>query len=212
MSTEEGALIEPLSVGVHACRRTDVKPGTRVAIMGAGPIGLVSLMAAKAFGADLVAITDLEQPRLELATELGADAVYRNDPNDDAKMTATHLKLSAGIHDSDGFDVVIDCAGFEATMRTAINAARSGAKIALVGMGQAEMNLPMGEASIKEIDILGSFRYANTYPTCISLISSGRVPVKKLISHRFPFNMQGLSEGFTTARDEPNAIKVMFDL
>lgn len=252
VSLEEGAMCEPLSVGVHACRRAGVAPGVKVAIMGAGPIGafrvqwcwcttsqhalqrgffcmqacnmlqfavdltlcagLVTLLVAQAFGADAVAITDLKGDNLALATKLGATAAHCVQPGDSPADTAAALK--AAVNAPHGFDVVIDCAGFESTMRTAIKAAVSGAKVVLVGMGQEEMTLPMAEASIREVDILGSFRYANTYPTCIALIASGRVNVKPLITHRFGFSPEGVAEGFATARDAAvtGAIKVMFNL
>lgn len=212
VSLEEGALCEPLSVGVHACRRAGVSPGKSVAIMGAGPIGLVTLLVAKAFGADVVAITDLKARNLELAKELGADICHTVARGDAPEDTATSLKKSANA--PDGFDIVIDCAGFESTIRTAIKTATSGGKMVLVGLGQDEVKIPIAEASIREVDILGSFRYANTYPLCLSLISTGKVNVKPLITHRFGFNEQDVLDGFTTAKNaETNgAIKVMFNL
>lgn len=212
VSLEEGAMCEPLSVGVHACRRAGVQPGKKVAIMGAGPIGLVTLLVAKAFGADAVAITDLKPDNLELSKTLGADAACQVGPTDAPEATASALR--SAVQAPEGFDIIIDCAGFEGTMRTAIKSAMSGGKVVLVGMGQEEMTLPLAEASIREVDILGSFRYANTYPTCLALLSSGRLNVKPLITHKFSFDEKGVAEGFATARDaeKTRAIKVMFTL
>lgn len=81
-------------------------------------------------------------------------------------------------------------------------------------MGQNEMRLPLVEASIREVDILGSFRYANTYPTCIDLISRGKINVKPLITHRFGFDEEQVLQGFETAKNAAahGAIKVMFNL
>jgi L-iditol 2-dehydrogenase len=157
---EDGALCEPLSVGIHACRRSGVAPGKSVLVLGAGPIGLVSLLAAKAYGADRVAITDLRPEALAVATKLGATHTHRTARGEAPEAAAEELRVACGL--PEGFDVVLDCAGFEGTMRTALAAAAPAGKVVLVGMGQAEMKLPMGSASIREVDILGSFRYCNT--------------------------------------------------
>jgi L-iditol 2-dehydrogenase len=96
-------------------------------------------------------------------------------------------------------------------MRAAIAATRSNGVICVVGMSQPEMKLPLFQAAFREIDIRGIFRYRNTYPTCISLLSSGRVDVKPLITHRFPIS--SLLEAFEVARTgRDGAIKVMFEL
>lgn len=213
VSLEEGAMCEPLSVGIHACRRGGVQPGKKVAVLGAGPIGLVTLLAAKAFGADAVAITDIKASNLQLAKELGANGVVQVEgKNDSPEEVAKRIRES--IDAVDGVDIVIDCAGFESTMRTAIKTAVSGGKVVLVGMGDETMTLPLTEASIREVDIIGSFRYAHTYPTCLALLSSGKINVKPLVTHRFGFDQQSVLEGFTVARDSEatGAIKVMFDL
>lgn len=81
LSLEEGAMCEPLSVGVHACRRANIGPETRVLVMGAGPIGLVTLLAARAFGAPRIVIVDVDQARLSVAEELGADVAIKVSTN-----------------------------------------------------------------------------------------------------------------------------------
>lgn len=212
LSFEEGALCEPLSVGVHACRRGGVCPGKRVAIMGAGPIGLVALLSARAFGADAIAITDLKASNLSLATRLGADAAVLIESQQQAPQDVADalLAANAGI----GFDIVIDCAGFQQSMQVALRSCVSGGKVVLVGMGQETMALNLIEACIREVDILGCFRYCNTYPLCLSLLSSGRVDLKPLITHRFGFSEEEVLQGFDTAfrADATGAIKVMFNL
>lgn len=212
VSLEEGAMCEPLSVGVHACRRGGVQPGKRVAILGAGPIGLVTLLAAKAFGADCIAITDLKETNLELAKQLGADAALQASALAVPADAAAALREAAGA--PDGFEVVIDCAGFESTMQVALSACASGGTVVLVGMGQELMTLPLTEACIREVSIVGSFRYCNTYPLCVSLLASGRVNVKPLITHRFGFSPEDVQHGFEAAHlaDQTGAIKVMFTL
>ncbi|CAN0087047.1 unnamed protein product, partial [Sphacelaria rigidula] len=133
MSLEEGAMCEPVSVGVHACRRAGVQPGYKVAVLGAGPIGLVTMMVAKAFGAAICIVTDVSDDRLKVAKELGADAtvnVMGLSPKDAA------ARVVAGDGDDQGQrpDVCVDCCGFESSVATALAAAKSGGRVCLVGM------------------------------------------------------------------------------
>lgn len=211
VSFEQGAMVEPLSVGVHACRRGEVRPGKNVAILGAGPIGLVTLMAAKAFGADSVAITDLKNDNLALAEQMGADICLN------PKASATPAEVGEWIKASlppYGPDVVIDCAGFESTLQTGVRACVAGGKVVIVGLGSEEAKIPISVAACKELDISGSFRYCNTYPLCLKLLESGKVDVNPMITHRFGFSAKEVDAAFDTAARAATtgAIKVMFNL
>jgi L-iditol 2-dehydrogenase len=208
---EEGAMCEPLSVGVHAVRRGQVSPGMDVAVIGAGPIGLVSIMAAKAFGAGKVAVVDMNEANLEVARQMGADIGILSGRTESPVAVGDRIKSVLG---PDGPSVVIDCAGFEATMQAAVRACSAGGKVVLVGMGDELMKLDMTHACTHEIDLVGSFRYANTYPLCLSLLEHKRVNVKPMITHRFGFTEGGVADGFDTAARsaQTKAIKVMFNL
>eukprot|EP00877_Chromochloris_zofingiensis_P014657 jgi/Chrzof1/9445/Cz04g03110.t1 len=211
VTLEEGAFCEPLSVGVHACRRAGVQPGKTVVILGAGPIGMVTLLCAKAFGADAIAVTDIKESNLQLVESYGATPVQvslREPPQEISSRLKGALAAASGV------DVVIDCAGFQQTLDTAMDVVTPGGKIVLVGMGQEHLKLPAHVLTCKEIDLCGSFRYANTYPLCINLLHSKRVDVHPLITHRFGFNAKDVAAGFDTAAraDVTNAIKVMFNL
>jgi L-iditol 2-dehydrogenase len=136
VSLEEGAMCEPLSVGVHACRRGGVGPETAaVLIMGAGPIGLAALLAARAFGAPRVAIVDVDEHRLAVARSLGADAAVRVSarPEDAAEEVA---RIWAALGSAE-IDVSLDCAGFSKTVATALEATRPGGGCAWWGWGTA---------------------------------------------------------------------------
>ncbi|PIA34543.1 hypothetical protein AQUCO_03700077v1 [Aquilegia coerulea] len=209
MSLEEGAMCEPLSVGVHACRRANVGAETTVLILGAGPIGLVTMLTARAFGAPKIVLVDVDSHRLSVAKKLGADATVQVSTNtEDVSNEVAQIQEAMGV----GIDLTFDCVGFSKTMTTALTATTSGGKVCLVGMGHNEMKVPLTPAAAREVDIVGIFRYKNTWPLCIDLISSGKIDVKPLITHRFGFSQDEVEKAFETSAKGSDAIKVMFNL
>ena len=209
VSLEEGAMCEPLSVGVHACRRANVTPETNVLIIGAGPIGLVSVLSARAFGAPRIVIVDVDDQRLAMAKSLGANetvkvSIKAEDLDDEVAKIKTAMKSEV--------DVTFDCVGFNKTMSTALAATSPGGKVCLVGMGHSMMTVPLTPAAAREVDVVGIFRYKNTWPLCIEFLRSGKIDVKPLITHRFGFSQKEVEDAFETSARGGNAIKVMFNL
>jgi len=205
MSLEEGALMEPLAVGVHACRRAGVSLGKRVLICGAGPIGLVNLLTAKAMGASEIVITDIMENRLEVAKKMGATHTYKAGGGKSAEEMAAEVSALLGGHKP---DVTIECSGVEASIRFGIFSTKSGGCIVLVGLGKPEISMPIVNACVREVDIRGIFRYSNCYPTAISMVASGSVNVKPLITHRF--KLEETLQAFETAKTGAGgAIKVI---
>lgn len=203
MTLEEGALLEPLSVGVHACRRAGVTLGSTVLICGAGPIGLVCLLTAKAMGATKICITDIADNRLNLAKKLGADHTQLIDSKDTKQMAQRISEMMEGMP-----DITIECSGAESSIQLGIFATKSGGMMVLVGLGPAEVKIPIVNAAVREVDIRGIFRYANCYPLALEMIASGKVDVKPLITHRF--KLQESLQAFETSRTGAGgAIKVM---
>lgn len=203
VSSDEGALMEPLSVAIHACRRAGLTLGDKVLVLGAGPIGLVCLLTSKAMGAAKVAITDIQDDRLKVANELGASACIKIDESDPKKMAEK-------VHTTLGWkpDITIECSGVESSFQMGIYATETGGVFQMVGHGNPIKSFPQFVANTREIDIRGTQRYANTYPTALSMIASGLVDVKPLITHRFP--LKESVEAFNTAETcKDNAIKVM---
>ncbi|XP_022738603.1 sorbitol dehydrogenase isoform X5 [Durio zibethinus] len=146
VSLEEGAMCEPLSVGVHACRRANIGPETNVLVMGAGPIGLVTMLAARAFGAPRIVIVDVNDNRLSVAKDLGADEVVKVSTNmQDIPEEVERICKAMGA----GVDVSFDCAGLNKTMSTALTATSAGGKVCLVGMGHTEMTVPLTPAATR---------------------------------------------------------------
>uniref|UniRef100_A0A3P8US54 Sorbitol dehydrogenase n=1 Tax=Cynoglossus semilaevis TaxID=244447 RepID=A0A3P8US54_CYNSE len=199
---EEGALIEPLSVGIHACRRGGVTLGSTVFICGSGPIGLVCLLVAKAMGASKVIISDIVPERLSMAKELGADFQLQVKRENGPQQLAKSVEdlLGAQPH------VTIECTGVESSVQTAIYATRSGGVVVLVGLGSEMATIPLINAAVREVDIRGVFRYCNTWPMAINMLASGKVNVKPLVTHRFP--LEQAVQAFETTR-QGVGIKVM---
>ncbi|TKS70214.1 Sorbitol dehydrogenase [Collichthys lucidus] len=199
---EEGALIEPLSVGIHACRRAGVTLGSTVLICGAGPIGLVCLLVAKAMGASKVVITDLSSERLTMAKELGADFQLTVKRGDVPQQLAKTVEDMLGTQPQ----ITIECTGVESSIQTGIYATHAGGVLVLVGLGNEMATIPLINAAVREVDIRGVFRYCNTWPMAIAMLASGKVNVKPLVTHRFP--LEQAVQAFETTR-QGLGIKVM---
>lgn len=182
VSTLEGALIEPLAVGFHAAIQGDAHLGQKAVVMGAGCIGLVSLMALKAHGVEEVYVVDVMDKRLGKAMELGATAVINGKRED---VVARLNELTGGA----GTDLAIDTAGSEFTVRQAIMAAAKGSTIVLVGYSKSgEMNMPTDFILNKELTLKSVFRYRHIYPIAIEAVASGKVNLKGIVSNIFPLS------------------------
>ncbi|KAI7863559.1 hypothetical protein BDF14DRAFT_1344070, partial [Spinellus fusiger] len=187
VSLEEGALIEPLSVGVHAAHRGDIRPGHHVFIFGAGPVGLLCAAVAKASGAGHITIADLVPSRLEFAKSYNTDSqVLLEKPTAGESNYDFARRMSQTIlQTEEPADVVIDCSGAETCVQMSILLAKNGGCVVLVGMGASVQTVPISEVSAREVDVRGVFRYCNTYPKAIKMIASGAVDVKPLITHKY---------------------------
>lgn len=179
VSTLEGALIEPLAVGFHAAIQGDAHLGQRAVVMGAGCIGLVSMMALKARGVSEVYVVDIIEKRLEKALELGAAGVI-NGAEEDV------LERVKKLTDGAGMDLVIETAGTEITTRQAIHMAKKGSNIVLVGYSKSgEMTLPMSLVLDKELTFKTVFRYRHIYPMAIDAVAAGKVNLKGIVTDVF---------------------------
>lgn len=170
VSDEAAALIEPLSVGLWACERAQIKPGSRVLIAGAGPIGIIAAQAARAYGATEIYITDIAEERLAFALEHGA----------------THA-LNALTDSTEGLDVdaFIDASGAPQAVRSGIKAVGPAGRVILVGLGADNVELPVSYIQNREIWLSGVFRYTNTWPLAIQLIADGKVDLDILVTGKF---------------------------
>jgi len=204
VSLEDGAMVEPLAVGIHACRRAGIAPGQSAAVIGAGPIGLLAAQAASAYGAYPVVVTDVIAPRVELARKLGLAAVdaTKQDP-----IEAIRREI-----DGQQPDVVIETAGTIPTICQAMAAVKTGGVVVLVGLPpEDEAMLPVMDILMREYDVRSVFRYANCYPPALSLIAAGRIQLAPLRTHEFP--LERTKDAIRTAIGrKAEAVKVIVKL
>ena len=210
---EAGAMMEPLAVGLWAAERGGVKSGDAVAIFGSGPIGLLTLQAAKVAGATTLIVVDLLDARLAHARRLGATHTVNDEDGtalEQLRAIATGLRGPGPVHS--GVDVAFETAGAERATRNALASVRPGGVAVLVGLPpQPMVEVDLVAASSKEIDIRGQFRYANRYPVAITLSASGRVDVESLVTHHFP--LEEVADALVFAdRHKDESLKVMVDV
>ncbi|KAG0663758.1 hypothetical protein C6P46_002327 [Rhodotorula mucilaginosa] len=198
ISFEEGALLEPLAVALAGIERANLRLGDSLLICGAGPIGLVSLLAARAAGATPIIITDIAQSRLDFAKKLVPEVktilVERGVKPEDV---ATQIKDAAGL--STGVHVALECTGVESSVQTAIYSSKFGGVVFVIGVGKDFQNLPLMHCSVNEIDLKFQYRYANQYPKAIRLVAGGLIDLKPLVTHRF--TLENAVQAFETAVD-----------
>ncbi|MFC0273327.1 NAD(P)-dependent alcohol dehydrogenase [Metabacillus herbersteinensis] len=202
MSYETAALIEPFSVGVHAVSRGKLQSGETVVIMGMGPIGLVTVAAAKMAGAKMIIGVDLEQTRLDVAKEMGAThTINLRKENLEEKVR----EYTNGF----GLDLAIETAGNQNAVQGTIASVRRGGRVTIVGMSPQD-EVPMSISNIvdKEIDIMGVFRYHHTYPKAIEMLANKEIDIEKIITNQY--TLADTAEAFEKAiHDKTNTLKIM---
>jgi len=202
MSFEEGALLEPLSVGLHAVRRGRIRPEDRVLVLGLGPIGLLAIEAAKLSGASQVYGSDVVDFRRDLAVRMGAAGVI-NPLSDDVPE---RLKELTG---GEGIDLIIETSGNAGAIGSSIGYVNRGGRIVFVGLPTKDaIPVDIGALVDAELDVYGVFRYANTYPAAIRLLQSNGSRIREIITHEFPLDR--IREAVELARTQKDtSVKVM---
>lgn len=192
----EAAMAEPLAVTLHATTRAGTMLGKRVLVTGCGPIGVLSILAARRAGAAEVVATDLSDFTLSLARKVGADRVINTGAEPDA--------LAAYAEGKGHFDVLYECTGVAAALAGGIAALRPRGVILQLGLG-GDMSLPMMAITAKELDLRGSFRFHAEFATGVALMRAGLIDVKPLITHTVP--LAGAEDAFRVASDRSQAMK-----
>ena len=203
LSFAEAAMLEAVSVALHAVAVSDLKGGETVLVLGAGMIGLLILQAARAAGCSRILVADVDATRLKLAKESGADETILASGEE---MVRQVWQLTNGI----GVDVVLEAVGRDETVSASIDAVRKGGTVTLVGNITPQVMLPLQKVVSRQIRLQGSCASAGEYPQAIELISSGKIRVTPLITAIAP-----LSEGarwFERLHSrEPNLMKIVID-
>ena len=201
-SPEEGAMLEPLGVAIHALGLGDVTPGMNVGVFGTGPIGLLTIQMAKLAGAAQIFATDKLSHRLKLAQECGASDVLLADGNEAAKILSATADR--------GLDVTFEAAGDDgAAVETAIKTAKRGAAVVLIGIpSKDETRFTASVARRRGLTIKLARRMKNTYPTAIKLVDRGMIDLQKVITSRYP--LTEFNEAFKVAANREGA-KVMIN-
>jgi L-iditol 2-dehydrogenase len=175
VSFEQGAMVEPLSVALHAVNRTRVRLDDTAVVVGAGMIGLLVIQALRVAGCGQILAVDLDPRRLDLACTLGADAGLRPDQVD---VPAEVLRRTGGR----GADLAYEVVGISTTVKTAVACLRKGGQLALVGNLSPHVDLPLQAAVTRELTLHGSCASCGEYPACLDLMARGAIDVGPLIS------------------------------
>jgi D-xylulose reductase len=180
VSFAEGAMVEPLAVGMHASVKAKIKPGDLAVVLGAGPIGTVTALAAVAGGCSQVVITDMQQPKLDLAAKLG--------PIRPVNVAKENLRqVIDELTDGWGANLVFEATGAAAAIQKVQEALCPGGRIVLIGMPIGPVPLDIVGLQAKEAEVETVFRYAHVYPRALALMGSGKIDLKPLISRTFEF-------------------------
>ncbi len=203
LSFAEAAMLEAVSVALHAVRVTELKGGETALVIGAGMIGLLVMQAARAAGCSSVVVSDIDATRLELAAKLGASQTLQLSG---AELAQQILSLTEGR----GVDVVFEAVGRGETVSAAIDCVRKGGTVTLVGNIAQQVQLPLQKVVTRQIRLQGSCSSAGEYPEAMELVSTGKIQVAPLISAIAPLS-DGPQWFFRLYGREPNLMKVVLD-
>ena len=204
VSFAEGAMVEPLAVGMHAASKAGIQPGDVAVVSGAGPIGMVTALSALAGGCSHVFITDVIQAKLDLATTLG--------PIIPVNVREQNLAQTVrGQTGGTGADIVFEASGNPQAAAAVFEPLAPGGTVVYIGCPVEPVSLEIVAAQVKEARILTIFRYAHVFPRALGLMSSGAIDVKPLITDRFTF-ADGVAAFDYACHMPPASVKVQIEL
>ncbi|MFK7916318.1 MAG: zinc-binding dehydrogenase [Pseudomonadales bacterium] len=206
LSDEEAALMEPVAVAVHAVRRTPMRLGDVAIVIGAGPIGLLVMQAAKAAGAGHVCVLEPSPERQKIASQLGADHVLN--PRDYPTSAALKEALAPVIGNNGSADIVFECAGIPQTIQTAVDLSRRGGTVSLIGVPSLPAEINAASWLIQEINLATSLAYLHEdFHLSQSLVASGRINAAALHTSTVPLN--DIQSAFHRLAENPTEVKIL---
>ena len=212
LSFEQGALVEPLSVAMHAVNRASPLPGEKAVVFGVGAIGLGSIVCLRRMGITNIVAVDLSQQRLQRAEQLGASATVSPAHED----LYGFIAAEQGETDFLGFmpvwdtDIFIDAAGAAPVIKTVIDSCKTGARLVVAGLHKKPVEVDLMLLLSKELSLLGSMAYPHEFPEVIAMLEDSTVDVSPMISHRFPLAQFG--DAFAIAQSPAAGAKVIIEI
>lgn len=207
LTLQQGALVEPLGVGMHAANKSRARPGDKVVVFGAGPIGLATIVALRHRGVDDVVAVDLSVKRLALAERLGAAAVCHAADRPWERIGEHQGREKVHGRPAVGVDVYIETTGAAAVVREILDNAKFGARVVVVAIYERDLSLPVVQVMAKELVLEGSMAVGHEFASVIEMLASGRVDVSPMITHELDF--AHFTEALATARQADRAGKVI---
>jgi D-xylulose reductase len=201
VSMAEGAMVEPLAVGMHAVNKARIRPGDLAVVIGAGPIGILNALAALAGGCSRVILSDVQSPKLDVAAALGQAII----PVNAAQESLVEVVMAHS--DGWGADVVFECSGSARAASSVHEIVCPGGCVVFVGLPAEHVPYDISAMGVKETRVEHVFRYAHVYPRALALMGSGRINVKPLITDTFSFADSPAAFDFALHMP-PNSVKV----
>ena len=203
VSYGEGAMVEPLAVGMQAAKKAAIRAGDIAVVIGCGTIGMVTAMAALASGCSKVIISDMIQPKLDIASNFGFTAV---------NITKQNLKNTVdSLTDGWGADVVFEASGNETAVLKTFELLRPGGCVVFIGMPVKPVPVDIVAAQVKEARIETVFRYAHVYERALGLMSSGKIDVKPLLTDKYKFEDSVKAFEYAST-PKPTSVKVIIEM
>ena len=203
VSYAEGAMAEPLSVGLQAVKKANIKPGDVALVTGCGTIGILAGLAALAGGCSKVIITDVIDPKLKIAASYGMITV-----------NITKQNLQKVVDDTTGgwgVDAIFEASGSESAIANIFQPLCPGGKVVFIGMPVNPVPVDIVAAQAKEARMETVFRYANLYPRALALMSSGKIDVKPLVTDKYRF-ADAIKAYEYAAKPEPRTVKIVIEM
>lgn len=204
MSFAEGAMMEPLAIGMEAAKKARIEPGDTALVVGCGTIGIMVAISALAAGCSTVFISDVKQPKLDIAAGY-PNLIPINTAQENLEMAISHYTGGYGV------DRIFEASGYAPVYPDFFRCARPGCKVVLLGIPGEPVLIDVSFLQSRGISIETIFRYVNEFDKAVALVSSGKIDVKRLISKTFPFD-KSIEAYQYAAVNHPDVVKVMIEL